>query len=208
MLLATGWVWAHPEFQKFVEEHSGRNVDCALCHRHPDGPEGMKEGQIGSLTPEEIEQLTRARAAFEPGTDVTNPLLNDFGNLILRRVGKRQFLLLRAHPDRLPEFLDPSSDLDEDGIPDTQEYLDGTHPLKATSGNPWRLFVTNAARHRFDLLMLFVATVLGVYGLNRLERWFAAQEAGSPETSPGWEAGAAPLPNPEISSGTGGNRGT
>src|SRR5690606_27415440 len=51
---ACGTAYGHPEFQKFLAENAPRHTDCAVCHRHPDGPEGPKPGQIGSLTPEEI----------------------------------------------------------------------------------------------------------------------------------------------------------
>ncbi|MCC6744828.1 MAG: hypothetical protein IT175_13300, partial [Acidobacteria bacterium] len=57
-----------------------------------------------------------------------------------------------------------------DGIPDWREYLDGTHPLKKTDGNPWLLFVNNLSRYRFHVIMIVFATVLTIYGLANLLR--------------------------------------
>ena len=31
---------AYPEFQKFTQQNSGRTTNCAMCHTHPDGPDG------------------------------------------------------------------------------------------------------------------------------------------------------------------------
>ncbi len=183
LLIAGGTVslQAHPEFQAFVQKNSGRYVDCALCHTHPDGPDGPKPGQMGSLSPAELQQLNEARTVFEPGIRVDHPLLNDFGDHILQAIGKRQFLLLRAHPERLAEMLGETSDLDGDGISDAAEYLAGTHPLNRNHGDPWRLFVSNLKRYRFELFMLALATLCGVYGLSRLLQWFRQEaQAGVP----------------------------
>ena len=176
-------LFGHPEFQVFIKQNSGRNVDCAFCHSHPDGPEGIKPGQIGSLSAAEMEQLNRARAAFEPGAPVDNPLLNEFGDHLLQRVGKRDFLLLRTHPERLADLLGQESDLDKDGIPDSREYLEGTHPLNPRHGDPWQLFLNNLRRSRFELSMVALATLLGLFGLNNLLRWFGSSTAPGRVTS-------------------------
>jgi hypothetical protein len=126
--LATQQAFAYPEFQKYVQQNSGRNVNCAMCHAHPDGPEGLKPGQIGSLKPQELDLLNRARAAFEPGQEVQSPILNAFGNDIVKRLGKSQFLLLRQDPQKLAEALGAESDLDGDSICDADEYLAGPCP--------------------------------------------------------------------------------
>jgi len=171
---------AYPEFEAFVESHSGRSIDCALCHSHPDGPEGVRPGQIRSLTQEELNRLNRARAAFEPGQKVDSPILNDFGDLLLEKVGKRRFLELRTtDPGGLAEALGFEHDLDGDGIPDAREYLDGTHPGDPHHGDPWRLFVHNVRARAFRLVMIVLATILGLYGLNHLLAWFTrtAEEA-------------------------------
>jgi hypothetical protein len=161
---------AYPEFQKFVQTRSGRAVNCAMCHASSDGPDGAGFGQIGSLTPEELGRLNQARAAFEPGHEVASPILNRFGNHVIATVGKTRFLELRSRPEELAAALGTESDLDGDGIPDAREYLEGTHPLKKTDGNPWLLFVNNLVRYRFHVFMIVVATALTIYGLASLLR--------------------------------------
>ena len=171
---------AYPEFQTFIESQGGRTVNCAVCHAHPDGPEGPKPGQIGSLKPEELEQLNRARAAFEPGMNLKNPILNDFGNHIINVVGKREFLLLRQNPAGLVKALGPDHDLDGDGVPDAEEFLAGTLPTDPMHGDPWTLFWTNLKRRAFHVVMIALATVLGLYGLNNLLRGFEHLSASPP----------------------------
>ena len=165
-------VYAHPEFQTFTSKYSGRTVDCGFCHIHPEGPEGTKPGQIGSLDAEQMARLGHARAAFEPHANAENPLLNTFGNHMLNTIGKQQILFLRQQPDKLPQMLGYISDLDGDGISDADEYLSGTHPLNPHHGDPWQLFVHNFKTHKFDILMIAIATGLGLFGLNHLRQWF------------------------------------
>ncbi|MCC6697169.1 MAG: hypothetical protein IT365_16190 [Candidatus Hydrogenedentes bacterium] len=164
--------YGYPEFQQFVKKNSGRGTNCAMCHLHPDGPEGLKPGQIGSLSTEEMNQLNQARAAFEPGQNVSNPILNAFGNSIIGKLGKTKFLQIRMHPEELPAALGDMSDLDHDGISDAQEYLAGTHPLDDSSGEPSRLLLINLRRYAFHLIMMVVATGAGLYGLNAILHWF------------------------------------
>ena len=172
-VLLTSHALAHPEFQLYSEKKSGRNVNCAMCHSHPDGPEGLKPGQIGRLSHEQMEQLMHARAAFEPGQDEINPLLNEFGNHIINTLGKARFLELRQDPGSLADALGYESDLDGDGIPDALEYEQGTHPLDPHHGNPWLLFKHNIQRNWFHILMISLATGFSLYGLNHLLHWFA-----------------------------------
>jgi len=171
---------AYPEMEAWVEAHSGRSVDCAMCHTHPDGPEGVKPGQIRSLDAAELARLNQARAAFEPGAGVDSPILNDFGDRILNQLGKRRFLEIRAtDPGLLVEALGGEGDLDGDGIADATEYAEGTDPLDPQHGAPLRLLRHNLARYWFDLLMLVLATACGLYGLNHLLEW--AQRAAQRE---------------------------
>jgi hypothetical protein len=173
MFLFCASAFAYPEFQAFIKKNSGRPVDCAFCHVNPNGPEGNGPGQLGSLTPDEFTRLNRARAAFEPGQLVDSPILNAFGNRILKDVGKKKFLEIKQHPADLAVALGPTVDLDGDGIPDSQEFLDGTHPLKNTDGDPGRLFVANLTKNRVQIILLILATLFTLYGLNNVLRGFA-----------------------------------
>lgn len=182
-LVASNVAYAYPEFQHFVQKTSGRNVDCAMCHVNPDGPEGLKPGQIGSLNPQEMQQLNKARAAFLPGQNVDNPILNDFGDHIINTLGKQKFLQIRQHPKELAAALGEKSDLDHDGIPDADEFLEGTHPLDAQSGDPWELFVHNLGQYWPHIVLIAVATFLGLFGLNNLLHWFDQQSGRGEENS-------------------------
>ncbi len=168
LLIYTGSASAHPEFQIFIEENSGRNVNCAMCHVHSDGPEGAGRGQVGALTEEEMNLLLLARGAFEPGREVNSPILNDFGNYMVKKLGKQAILEFRNDPVQIAIKLTDHSDLDEDGIPDAQEYLSGTHPLMKTHGSPILLFWNNVFFHRFHLVMMLLATAFGIWGLSNL----------------------------------------
>ena len=184
---------AYPEFEAWVEENSGRFVNCAMCHTHPDGPEGVKPGQIRSLGPEELERLGRARTAFEPGQEVDSPILNDFGDHIMEVLGKRRFLEIRTtDPGELAGALGYESDLDGDGIPDATEYAEGTHPLDARHGSPGRLLLINLGRDWFDLLMIALATVFGVWGLGHLLSW--AGRRAETETEERYPTGGGTIP--------------
>ncbi|MDX1583660.1 MAG: hypothetical protein R3338_08675, partial [Thermoanaerobaculia bacterium] len=54
MTMLAGTAGAYPEFEVWVENTSGRYIDCAMCHTHPDGPEGRKR-----LTQDEIRELVK-----------------------------------------------------------------------------------------------------------------------------------------------------
>lgn len=164
---------AYPEYQQFVVKNSQRPINCAMCHAHPDGPEGTAPGQLGRLTPAEQDRLGRARAAFEPGAKVDSPILNAFGNHIINSIGKKKFLEIRVMPSQLAEALPKNSDLDHDGVPDVREFLDGTHPLNPSDGDPWRLFKHNFFEKLPQILLTLVATGLGLYGLSHLLMGFA-----------------------------------
>ncbi len=199
--LAAGWrgapARAYPEFKAWIDQHSGRHVDCGFCHANPEGPEGVRPGQIRSLDAQELERLNVARAAFEPGQKVASPILNAFGNEIIERLGKRRFLEIRSRdPGLLADALvaagDGESDLDGDGIPNVVEFREGTDPLNPRHGAPLRLLVANLAGHWFDLLMIALATLCGLYGLNHLSEW--ASRRGRDETAEEHPTGGGTLP--------------
>ena len=172
---------AYPEFRAFVVQHSGRPVDCAMCHVNRDGPEGAGTGQIGRLSPAELEQLERARAAFAPGSKAENPILNAFGNHLVQNLGLTKIRELRLVPAQLAEGLPNDSDLDGDGIPDRQEYLDGTNSVDPRDGRPWLLFKHNFRRHWAEILLALTATMAGLYGLSHLLHGFARASRAMPE---------------------------
>jgi hypothetical protein len=176
MLLAAAPALAYPEFEVWSEKSSGQFIDCAMCHSHADGPEGVKAGQIRSLSRQELDLLGEARAAFEPGIAIDSPILNPFGDRIIEKIGRKKFLEIRASdPGQLVALYGMDSDLDGDGIPDAREFMEGTSPVDSRSGDPWTLFATNVRRSWLDILMTILATLAGLYGLNKLLRWFEYQ---------------------------------
>jgi hypothetical protein len=144
-----------------------------MCHRNHDGPVGLRRGQIGSLTAEEKVLYDQEQDAFDPGQDVDSPILNEFGDHIVKTLGRLQIIELAKEPEKLAAALGFESDLDHDGIPDAQEFLDGTNPLDPQSGAPWKLLGLNLKRSSFHILMTLLVTVFGVYGLNHLLKGFA-----------------------------------
>jgi len=168
LLVIVSRATAHPEYQLFIQQHSGRSMNCAMCHVHSDGPEGASKGQIGSLGEEEMNRLLVARSAFEPGQAVDNPILNDFGNNLVHSIGKKALLEYRSDPIRIALALGDQSDMDGDGVSDAQEFLSGTHPLMKSHGPPIMLFWNNLFIHRLHLVMMLLATGFGIWGLNNV----------------------------------------
>lgn len=175
MGLFSSAVWAYPEFQEYSKKVSKRPINCAMCHTHPDGPEGVKVGQIGRLNAEELNDLGLARQAFLPGKGVKNPILNEFGNVILNDLGKDKIVELRQSIEHFAAALSQTSDLDHDGISDAEEFLDGTHPVNSLDGHPWKLFKNNFAKNWFHILMMILATGFGLFSLNNLLHWLSSK---------------------------------
>lgn len=174
-LMSVQTLWSYPEFQRYSKSVSGRFVNCAMCHRHSDGPEGVKTGQIGSLSSDELNALGLARQALKPGNTAKSPILNEYGNAILNQLGRDKLQQLRQNPAYLPPALSNTSDLDGDGIPDVAEFLDGTDPLNSLDGHPWKLFKNNLIKNSFHLAMIILATGLGLYGLFNLLLWLGVK---------------------------------
>ncbi|MBX9571002.1 MAG: hypothetical protein K2X77_19055 [Candidatus Obscuribacterales bacterium] len=165
---------AYPEFQQFSEKNSGRTTNCASCHENATGPAGNGSGQIGSLTIEEFAKLNEARTAFEPGKDVDSPILNRFGDLLIKKLGKRKVLEDRKEPAKLASDYGFQSDIDQDGIPDAQEFLDGTDPQNQHHGDAWRLFVVNINRYAPHIIAAAIGVLLLDWGFARMIGGFMA----------------------------------
>lgn len=158
---------AYPEFQTYAEKQSGRNVNCAMCHTHGNGPVGTEPGQVGGLTPEQMTKLLAARKAMEPGSEVDSPILNEFGNKIVKVVGRKKFLEMRSDPAKLADALG-QSDIDEDGISDGKEFAQGTDALNEHHGEPWSLFLQNLQKYAPHVGLAFLAILLLDYGFVHL----------------------------------------
>lgn len=156
---------SYPEYQAFSEKHSGRTVDCSMCHVNAAGPVGNGTGQVGTLNEEQMRRLGRARAALEPGAQIDSPILNKFGNQIIKAIGRKQFMEAKSNPEQLAKLLGDKSDLDDDGISDAQEYLDGTHPLNKLHGDPVKLFWINLNRYKIHVILTLIAVFAIEYGI-------------------------------------------
>jgi hypothetical protein len=190
-LLAWSLAWAttghaYPEFQRHIQSSSGQVVSCALCHSHPDGPDGSKHGQIGGLSGPELAALAQSRAQLQPGSVVDNPILNDFGDYLVASLGRNRLLALRSTPNLLASAVGADHDQDQDGIADSRELRDGTDPTDPRHGHPALLLAINAQRHWAELALATVATSLALFGLKRLLKFFTATERlrGSPRPGP------------------------
>lgn len=164
---------AYPEFQRTLQTESGRIVSCGMCHAHPDGPDGVKHGQIGSLGDAQVRSLNRSRSMLEPGPIVDSPILNPFGDYLVSHLGRKRILGLKSQPTLLKTNLDQKHDLDADGIPDARELRDGTDPGDNRHGDPWLLFVRNLKVYGFHIIMISLATLFGLWGLGRFFSWLS-----------------------------------
>ena len=157
-----------PEFQAFVEKHSGRPTNCSMCHVNDQGPVGDDVGQIGSFNQSELGRLNKARMAFAPGSGVDNPSLNEFGNELVKKIGVRRLIFDRSDPIQIYFDLGQKSDLDGDGICDAQEYLDGTDTLNKFHGDPAKLFWINLRLHACEIIFAAFGIGLLLYGLKEV----------------------------------------
>ncbi|MBN8216935.1 MAG: hypothetical protein J0L75_09860 [Spirochaetes bacterium] len=175
LLLLPARLSAYPEFQQFILTNSGTKVDCALCHANADGPEGLKEGQLGALKGEELERLATSRRAIAPGQKVHSPILNPFGNELILRLGRSALAEGRKNPAAMIDALPEDLDLDRDGIPDKTELREGTLPTDEESGRFWRLFPHRFKQNLFHIGMGVLATFFLLYGLENLLKAFKSR---------------------------------
>ena len=181
-LLTTTAVWlnvacaanAYPEFQEYAEKNSGRTTNCATCHENAAGPSGKAPGQIGSLKSDEMEKLNQARGALEPGVELDSPILNKFGDSIMKKLGKKKVLAARANPAALATDYGQENDIDGDGVADAQEYLDGADPLNKFHADAARIFLVNLGRHAPHLIAAAIGVFLLDWGFARMITGFLA----------------------------------
>lgn len=161
-------VQAYPQFQEFVEKRSKQPVNCAMCHANGNGPDGQKPGQTGGLNEEETKRLEQARTAFEKGVEVESPILNQFGNEIVRSLGRKKVIALIREPEKLYDELPPGSDIDGDGVPDRDEYLDGTDPTNKFHASPLKLLFINLNQFKMHVALAALAIFSINLGLGHL----------------------------------------
>ncbi len=174
LVFAVTALQAYPEFQKFSQTHSRRTVNCGMCHASPEGPDGLSFGQVGSLDSVQMDLLKEARRAQRPGMEVSNPILNPFGNKLVQVMGVRLLVDAKKDPAMLHYYLKDAGDMDGDGVTDAQEFLDGTNPNNRHHGDPLALLLTNVQHHFFEIVMILLATAAGMFGLSNLLLAFAA----------------------------------
>lgn len=167
-LLCVNAAQAYPEFQTYSEKKSGRTVDCAMCHTNANGPVGDEDGQIGKLTAEELSMLNQARRNLDGTMEVSNPILNKFGNQIVKSLGMKKVLELKSSPEQLAASLGNTSDLDDDSISDGREFEQGTDPLNTDHGDPLSLFLHNLDKYKFHVALTAAAVFLLDFGFANL----------------------------------------
>ena len=160
--------FAFNEFQSFIEQKSKKQLNCAYCHLHTNGPEGNGAGQLGSLSEEE-KQLTAYNQFLKANKEFVNsPILNEFGNYLVKQLGYETIAEAEADPNIIVEKL-KDFDLDKDGISDSEEFLDGTLPNDSLDGNPFKLFINNTKKKCFEICFQILALVLLIISLFKLK---------------------------------------
>lgn len=167
-LLSINNVFAFNEFQTFIEQKSKKQLNCAYCHSHPNGPEGNEEGQLGVLN-EDKKKLTAYNQFLQSNKDFTDsPILNEFGNYLVKQLGYETIVNAQNEPDILTNKLQ-NSDLDMDGISDSQELLDGTLPNDSLDGDPFKLFISNLKKKWTGITFQVITIFLLILSLFKLK---------------------------------------
>ena len=160
--------FAFNEFQSFIEQKSKKQLNCAYCHLHTNGPEGNGAGQLGSLSEEE-KQLTAYNQFLKANKELVNsPILNEFGNYLVKQLGYETIVEAEVDPNIIVEKL-KDFDLDKDGIGDSEEFLDGTLPSDPLDGNPFKLFINNTKKKCFEICFQIIVIVLLIISLFKLK---------------------------------------
>ena len=161
--------FAFNEFQAYIEQKSKKQLNCAYCHSHVNGPNGNEVGQLGSLS-EEQKQLTAYNQFLSANKElVDSPILNELGNYLVKKLGYDTIIKAQDDPNKIVERL-KESDLDHDGINDSEELLDGTLPNDPLDGNPFKLFVSNIKKKWVEICFQAVAIALLIIALFKLKK--------------------------------------
>ena len=160
--------FAFNEFQIFIEQKSKKQLNCAYCHGHVNGPNGSEAGQLGSLN-EEQKQLTTYNQFLQGKKELADsPILNEFGNYLVKKLGYEKITNAQNDLSLLIDEL-KDSDLDHDGINDAQELLDGTLPNDPLDGSPFKLFLNNIRKKSVEICFQVIAIVLLIVSLFKLK---------------------------------------
>ena len=166
-LFFTPNAYAFNEFQNFIEQKSKKQLNCTYCHNHINGPEGREPGQLDTLTEEE-KQLTAYNQFLNANKELVNsPILNEFGNYLVKKIGYEAIVNAQNDPNQLIDKL-KDSDLDQDGISDSEELTDGTLPSDPFDGHPFKLFINNLKKNLLEIIFQIVAILLFVFSLIKI----------------------------------------
>lgn len=155
---------AFNEFQSFIELKSKKQLNCAYCHSHTNGPNGSETGQLGSLS-EDKKQLTAYNQFLNSNKELANsPILNEFGNYLVKNIDYEKITNAQNDPELLVNEL-KDSDLDHDGISDAKELLDGTLPNDPLDGNLFKLFINNFKKKWIEIISQITVALLLIISL-------------------------------------------
>ena len=158
--------FAFNEFQTFIEQKSKKQLNCAYCHSHVNGPNGNEAGQLGSLSEDE-KQLTAYNQFVKSNKElVDSPILNEFGNYLVKKLGYEKITNAQNDPSLLVNELN-DLDLDHDGISDAQELLDGTLPNDPLDGSPVKLLINNLKKKWVEIIFQITMVLLLIVSLLR-----------------------------------------
>ncbi len=165
--LGSSPVLAFSEFQTYIEQKSKKQLNCAYCHSHVNGPNGNEAGQLGLLS-EEQKQLTAYNQFLQGNKELVNsPILNEFGNYLVKKLDYDTIVKAQDDPNKIVEGL-KDSDLDRDGINDSEEVLDGTLPNDPLDGNPFKLLLNNIKKNCVGICFQAIAILLLIISLLKL----------------------------------------
>ena len=168
LLIGSSPVFAFNEFQTFIEQKSKKQLNCAYCHSHVNGPNGNETGQLGSLSEDE-KQLTAYNQFLQGNKELVNsPILNEFGNYLVKKLGYDTIVKAQDDPNKIVEGL-KGTDLDQDGINDSEEVLDGTLPNDPLDGSPLKLFINSLNKKWVEITFQITLILLLIVSLFKIK---------------------------------------